>query len=198
MNVSLLNELLAMASEDDRIHTELSKDGSIYHGYHPRMREVHERHARRLKEIIHENGWPGRCIAGDDGAHAAWLIVQHAIGLPAFLRDCLKLQESAAACGEIPQWQPALLLDRIRMYEGKPQVYGTQFLPDENGVSVPHPIEDPASVDERRSSIGLGPIAERMRHVRDSTEVKNSRFPSGYAEWLRGYEAWLREVGWRD
>jgi hypothetical protein len=198
MNFSLRDELLAMAGEDARVHTELSNDGSIYHGYHPRMREVHERHAGRLQEIIDENGWPGRTLVGDDGARAAWLVAQHAIGLPAFLRECLKLQESAAACDEIPRWQPAFLLDRIRMYEGKPQVYGTHFLPDENGVSQPHPIEDPAGLDDRRHSIGLEPMAERMSYLRQSTLPKDVQFPLGYAEWRRGYEAWLREVGWRD
>jgi hypothetical protein len=198
MNVSLRDELLAMAAEDDRVHTELSNDGSIYAGYHPRLREIHERHALRLQEIIHENGWPGCSIVGDDGARAAWFIAQHAIALPAFLRDCLKLQERAAACGEIPGWQPAFLLDRIRMYEGKPQVYGTQFLPDENGVPSRYPVEDPAGVNDRRRSIGLEPIAEHLCSMRESAGPKDSQSSPRYAEWLRGYEAWLREVGWRS
>src|SRR5258707_2573991 len=31
-----------------------------------------------LKQVIAEHGWPGRTLAGADGAHSAWLLVQHA------------------------------------------------------------------------------------------------------------------------
>ena len=44
----------------------------------------------------------------------------------------------------------AYLIDRIRTGEHKPQVYGTQW-------NVP--VEDPAHVDQRRASVGLGPLA---------------------------------------
>jgi hypothetical protein len=33
-----------------------------------------------LKNLIHSRGWPGASLVGTDGAHAAWLLVQHAAG----------------------------------------------------------------------------------------------------------------------
>lgn len=33
---------------------------------------------RRVREIVSTSGWPRRDRVGDDGAHAAWLVVQHA------------------------------------------------------------------------------------------------------------------------
>jgi hypothetical protein len=42
-----------------------------------------------LKELIAVRGWPGVSLAGEDGAHAAWLLVQHADAEPAFQRGAL-------------------------------------------------------------------------------------------------------------
>ena len=53
-----------------------------------------------LKRVVTEVGWPGRSAVGEDGAHAAWLLVQHADRDPAFQRKCLELVTQATACGE--------------------------------------------------------------------------------------------------
>jgi hypothetical protein len=37
-----------------------------------------------LKRVIAEVGWPGKSLVGDEGASAAWLLVQHADQDPAF------------------------------------------------------------------------------------------------------------------
>ena len=90
------SELLALVEEDQRVRAELVADGSLFDGYHPRMRAVHEANAERLASILNQRGWPGEPRVGSDGANAAWLIVQHAIGRPAFQREALE------ALGERP------------------------------------------------------------------------------------------------
>src|SRR5262245_59076243 len=127
MRDELRRELLAMAAEDQAVRAELAADGSLFEGYHPRMEAVHRRNAARLAEILREHGWPGRGLAGEDGGHAAWLVLQHAIGDPPLQRAGVRLLWAAAAAGEAPAWQAAMLEDRVRSFEGRPQVYGTQF-----------------------------------------------------------------------
>src|SRR5947209_9236632 len=83
---ALRAELLAMAAEDRRVWAELAADGSLFDGYHPRMAEVHRRNAARLTETLDRHGWPGRDLVGADGAAAAWLVLQHAIGDPPLMR----------------------------------------------------------------------------------------------------------------
>jgi hypothetical protein len=61
------------------------------------MEEVHVQNAKRLKEIIASQGWPDETTAGEEGAKAAWLIVQHAIGDPEFQRESLAYMRAAAA-----------------------------------------------------------------------------------------------------
>jgi hypothetical protein len=195
-NDSLRLELLAMREEDFRVRAEVVKGASAYAGYHPRMEEVHKRNAARLKAIIAEHGWPGRSLAGADGAGAAWLVAQHSIGDPPFQRECLRLLRDALARGEVTAAEPAFLEDRICCLEGRPQVYGTQFEPDENGLPRPCPIADAEYVNERRRSVGLNTIEERTREMQVDQQPEPD--PAARAEYERGYQEWLRKVGWRS
>jgi hypothetical protein len=81
-----------------------------------------------LKKVITVIGWPGRSIVGDDGASAAWLLVQHADSDPAFQRQCLELLTVAASHGEATKAQVAYLTDRVLLAEGEPQEFGTQAI----------------------------------------------------------------------
>lgn len=195
---ALQEELLAMQEEDLRVRAELVSDGSLFDGYHPRMEEVHVRNARRLEEICARHGWPGRTLVGEKGTEAAWRIVQHAISLPAFQRKCLELLQEAVANQEAPPWQPAYLLDRILVFEGKFQVYGTQFDIDEHDEMSPRPIEDPAGVNARRAAIGLDSIEERTGNMRAQARNEKQKPPADRASHVRKYHEWLKRVGWRE
>lgn len=186
-----------MAEEDLRVRAELAADGSLFEGYHPRMRAVHDAHAARLGEILGRLGWPTEPQVGKDAAEAAWLIVQHAIAQPALQREALEALRRAAARGEVPALQPAMLEDRIRTLEGRPQRYGTQFDWDESGELSPLPIEDLESLAERRRAVGLGPLDEATRARREAAAAEGERPPSDWRDRRRRMEEWLREVGWR-
>lgn len=187
-----------MIEEDWRVRTELAADGSLYDGYHPRMELVHRRNGARLNAILDRCGWPGRSLVGADGAHAAWLIAQHAIGEPLLQRRALQLLRSAAAQGEAALLEVAMLEDRIRVAEGRPQRYGTQYDWDRSGVMSPMPIESPEHVDERRRAVGLGPLAEDMRRRREHVAQSNEKPPGDWEARQREIEEWYRCKGWRD
>jgi len=195
MNEKLRQELLAMREEDLRVRAEVVKGASSFAGYHPRMEELHKRNAARLKEIIAEHGWPGRSLVGEDGAIAAWFIAQHAISDPPFQRRALELQREARDKGEISAVGPAFLEDRICVLEGRPQIYGTQFEGDEHGMPQPLQIADPEHVNERRAAIGMNTIEERTREMQADCSPEYD--PEKRAECERGYQEWLRNVGWR-
>jgi hypothetical protein len=192
MNELLRQEILSMAANDLSVRGELVAEGSLAkQGYHPRMEAVHRSNAARLRTLIEQHGWPGISLVGEEGAEAAWLIAQHSIGEPLFMRQCLLLLKQAAADKEILPWQPAMLEDRIRVFEGMPQMYGSQFGPD----GEPCPIEDPGRVDERRRAVGLDPLEARralLQKQADREQVERS------PHWQEEYERWLRAVGWRQ
>jgi hypothetical protein len=191
MDSRLADELVAMAELDQKVAGELAATGALYEGYHPRMVVIHEKNASRLQAIIAEIGWPTERLVGSEAAKAAWLIAQHAISQPEFQRSCLKRLAEAAREHTVPLWQPAMLEDRIRVFEGRLQLYGSQLEPDAHGKLRPHAIEDPERVEERRRAVGLEPLADIL------ARAKPQPLPADRERFERDYQNWLIEVGWR-
>jgi Family of unknown function (DUF6624) len=191
VNDPLRNQLLKMAEEDMRVREELAADGSLFKGYHPRMESVHRENAARLRAILREYGWPGVKLVDKEGEEAAWLIVQHSIGEPDFMRSSLELLKTAAKNQQAPLWQIAHLEDRIRMFEGRLQLYGTSLDWDEQGQMSPYPaIENPGQVNERRASMGLPPL--RPAHL-----PSDEKPPADLKARRLEMDQWARSVGWR-
>lgn len=173
MNQKLADELVKMMTEDQRLLRQLFDSGELpLDSYHPRMRALHEQNACRLKEIIGAHGWPTVSLVGKEAAKAAWLVVQHSVSDPGFMGECVSLLEGAVAREDAEGWQLAFLQDRVCTLSGKPQYYGTQFDTDENGWPTPFPIEDSASVNERRARLGLNSLEERHEQM---TEQERKR-----------------------
>ena len=186
-----------MARKDGEVRAELSRSGALFDGYHPRMEALHRANAGRLAAILDGYGWPGRALAGDDGAEAAWLVAQHAIAMPHLQRRARELLAQAVEVGEAEPWTFAYLDDRIRTLEGRPQMYGTQFDWDDDGRLSPLPIEDPERIDERRAALGMRPLEERIRAMRESAVRENEGPPADREKRRMRFETWLAGAGWR-
>ncbi|HEX9929339.1 MAG TPA: DUF6624 domain-containing protein [Pyrinomonadaceae bacterium] len=198
-NEKLRQELLAMRAEDERVREELAKTGELFDGYHPTMEAVHLKNAARLEEIFAENGWLGKSLVGEDGAEAAWLIVQHAISRPDLQRRFLPILKEQSEHGENPIWQAAYLEDRILSFEGKPQIYGSQFDWNERDAMSPNEIFEPEKIDERRAAVGLEtPYSEYIKVHNEAVRKSNEKPPDNLDERRRAFEEWARKTGWRD
>jgi len=168
-NSALRQELLSRVKSDQAVREELIKKGieqpdpTIL----ARMRAIDSDNTARMKAIVHQYGWPGPELVGQDGTEAAFLLVQHAIDVdPAFQKEMLPLVQEAYRTHKLPGGNYALLLDRVRVGEGKPQVYGTQAKPIEKWKGKEpalYPIEDEANVDKRRAEVGLPPLADYVK-----------------------------------
>jgi len=190
----LQRELVAMRAEDLRVREELMRSGELGGSYVPRMEAVHRKNAARLRELIEQHGWPAEDIAGKDGAEAAWLITQHAIGEPTFQQQALKLLQGCIAAGRAPSWQAAYLEDRIAMYEGRPQQFGTQWMDDpRDGRLRPWTLAEPARVDELRAKVGL----EALRPIPELGPELSAEERERIEENQRWWEQWLTSKGWR-
>jgi hypothetical protein len=193
MNDALRNELIAMYAEDMRVRDELVESGELGGAYVTRMEAVHVRNAARLRELIAQYGWPAVDIAGDDGAEAAWLIVQHAIGEPDFQRAALLLLNAGTAQGRAPAWHAAYLEDRVAMYEGRPQRFGSQWFDDpRDGRARPWKLADPEHVNELRASVGLNPLHPIPQPGPDLPADQQK----ANAENQRWWQEWLASKGW--
>jgi hypothetical protein len=127
-----------------------------------KQRPIDEANIARLVKIIETHGWPGRALAGEKGASAAFLVLQHAD--LAYQKKYLPLVRKAAAAGDLRTQSLALLEDRILVREGKKQIYGSQLMTNSGGKLEFNPIEDEPNVDKRRASVGLVPLAEYAKY----------------------------------
>jgi len=109
-----------------------------------------------LASLVDERGWPGKTLVGVDGAHAAWLLVQHADSDRPFQKCCLRLMQETRD-GEVSSKDIAYLVDRVRVGEGSPQLYGTQLM-TVGCRMVLKDVEDPANLDSRREQAEMMPI----------------------------------------
>ena len=192
MNEELRSTLLGLVAEDQRVRQALLTGGVLFDGYHPQMEAVHRANAAALRTLIARHGWPDVSIAGQDGCEAAWLIAQHAIGEPDFMRTCRALIEVAAQAGNAPRWQFAYIDDRIRSYEGRPQRYGTQMDLTPTGPQ-PLALEEPDAVDARRSEVGLASLAEALGRAASDALPSLEEYDLRQAQG----RAWARRVGWQ-
>jgi hypothetical protein len=162
---ALRQELLKRLERDQAIRDEWIKKRTDTHGarLEARMRDIDSSNNTRMKEIVKEFGWPGPELVGEDGRDAAFILIQH--GDYQFQKEVLPLVREAYRADKLPGQFYALLLDRVLVREGKPQVYGTQAKSADKWKGhepVLDPIEDKANVDKRRAEVGLPPLAEYL------------------------------------
>ena len=152
---ALRDELLAMNKADQDLRQRWLKDQKDP-AIKTEMRELDAQHEKRLRQIVKRYGWPGKSLVGMKASGGAWTIVQH--GSSEFLHEMLPVMEDAAKKGELTYGLVATTIDRVRIADGKKQLYGTQF--DTSGNKCePLPIEDPEHLDQRREVAGLGSMA---------------------------------------
>lgn len=132
-----------------------------YEEIRKRGQKLDRRHTARLIEIVEEHGWPGRSLVGEGACQGAFLVLQHA-DLET-QKKYLPLLREATEAGEVKSTALPLLEDRVRILEGKKQIYGSQVSRHADGRVELWPIEDEARVDERRASVGLEPLAAYLQ-----------------------------------
>lgn len=156
MNNRLAEKIIQMAKADQKMRKGDGKwDDSL-----------DKKNAERMKEIISEIGWPTRGKVGKDASFYSWLLVQHADHDVDFQKACLDMMKKEKD-GEVGRNEIAYLEDRVRVNQGKPIFYGTQFYRNPEGAMTCHPVEDPANLDKRRKEMELEPFAEYEKYMFD-------------------------------
>lgn len=159
----------------------------------PEYRALRERDRRRRErgaDLLGSLDASGAASA-EDLYHAAWLF-NHG-DQPAEARRAHELARKAAERGHRPaRWLAAAAYDRWCMYEGRPQRYGTQFVPD----GVLHRLWDvePATTDEERATWDVPPLAEQTRRAGELTRSEPQPPMDGAPAWLEAaIERWGTE-----
>lgn len=107
---------------------------------------------KRVEEIIAKYGYPGKALVGTPENRAAWIVIQHSS--PQVIQKYLPMLREAVKNGDLDRQSLALTEDRNLMYQGKKQIYGSQFF-EANGKPAFWPIENPEVVNELRKEAGF-------------------------------------------
>jgi hypothetical protein len=179
MNKEMKTELIRLAQHDLTVREKLLKENKLAQGYNPDMEKVHRDNASRLREIIDLIGWPTISKVGIEASEAAWLIAQHSIGEPVFMKRCYALMNEVAT--DINPQNLAYLHDRICYFEGRPQKYGTQF--DDRGL---YPVENKNEVNGLRQMLKLTPYSpDRIVEIDLSDNPEDLHKDPAFNEWRR-------------
>ena len=107
----------------------------------------------KVKSILDQYGWLGPDVISGQGNQTLFLVIQHA-DLKTQEKYLPRMQE-AVKNGKAKGSHLALLIDRVEMNNGRPQVYGSQI----NGDAI-YKILDEVNVNKRRAEVGLEPLEE--------------------------------------
>jgi hypothetical protein len=188
--------IIGLKNVDLDLRDKLIQSGELSDGYNEEMKELHNRNAKILNEIIDKIGYPTTEKVGKEASEAAWFVIQHSIGQPEFMKKCAKLLEKAVSENKADPKSLAYLTDRIAVFEDKEQLYGTQFEWDEHGNLSPNPFDDINKVNKRRVSIGLNTLEEQTEIIRRQAKNEKQSPPIDFEDRKQEIEVWKRNVGW--
>jgi hypothetical protein len=192
----IAKEIIILQKADLELRDKLIQNGQLSDGYNHEMEALHNRNAETLNKIIDKIGYPTVEKIGKEANEAAWLIVQHSIGQPEFMKKCAALLEKAVEENQADAKQLAYLTDRIAVFEGRPQLYGTQFDWDGNGEMNPKPFDNLESVNQRRKTIGLNSLEEKTEIIRKQVITENQKPPANMNSRTKQFNEWRVKVGW--
>lgn len=158
-NQTLLKDLLERRDSDQAARSTIDSREAF-----ARILQIDDDNAAWLATVVDTVGWPGRTLVGDEGAHAAWLLAQHADRYPSLQRRCLELLEGTVIAGDASPIDLAYLTDRVLLASGGSQIYGTQMTA-QDGRFVACRLCDPDTVDDRRASVGLGALEAQLHEA---------------------------------
>ncbi len=195
-NKEIADKIIKLKEADLNLRAKLVETGELFQAYNKEMEALHIFNATALHNIIDDIGYPTIDKVGKEASAAAWLIIQHAISLPPFMKKCLRLLEDAVSQEKANKIQLAYLSDRISVLENKPQLYGTQFDWDENGELNPQQCDDVDKVNERRKELNLNNLEEQTALMRQQAKSENESPPKDFDKKKQQYDEWRRNVGW--
>ncbi len=110
-----------------------------------------------LEDLVLRCGWPSATAFGPRAGEYAFLVVQHA---PVSVQKrYFPLIEAAAKAGELPMRFWGSLHDRMQVFNGKPQRFGSQICRAGTKKFVACEVEDIDEIDVRRAEIGMVPAS---------------------------------------
>jgi hypothetical protein len=171
-NEKLRAELLTMVERDQKARSDCAKGDAD-----EQMRCIVQAaetidvpNTKRITEIANKSGFPTVKAVGADGVKAFMLILQHSDSIALRLK-CKAGIERAFKDKVLSSNEYTNFVDRLLVKQGKPQIYGSNF-ESKGGRLVMSKTIDVKNLDKRRKDIGLPPIAEYVKMMKDAYNLE--------------------------
>jgi len=179
---SLRIELEAMVDSDQGIRRilvdSIGLDSPEAGKYINQMVAIDMQNRIEIESILSKYGWIEQSKIGEKAAEGIFYIVQHS-DLD-FMERYFPQFKKLVAIGEASATRCAQMEDRLLMWKGKKQIYGTQasndIRPDKKMVIWP--IENPSHVNELRKKIGFTTTVEENAERLNAEYDPNEKLPA--------------------
>ncbi|MGA1772399.1 MAG: DUF6624 domain-containing protein [Flavobacteriaceae bacterium] len=189
-------KIIELKTADLCLRDQLLKAGLLQDGYHPKMEKLHLKNARALDAIIQKMGYPTIDKVGKAASEAAWLVIQHVISNPSFMKKFQQLLQKAVEQGKANPRDLAYLSDRIATFENRPQLHDTAFDWDQKGQLSPKRYDNLQKVNQRRKALGLIPLEDQVKKMQKQAKKEGLQPPKDFKNREKALRIWQKKVGW--
>jgi hypothetical protein len=165
-NPALRDELLAMEKVDQEERVKCTAgDADFQIQCLKKLSETIDAvNTKRLEEIFDQYGFPDTAKVGKEGLRAFMVLLQHTT-TDKLREKSIKPITKAFKRRELTSQDYANFIDRFRLHQGKPQIYGSGF-ETKDGKLVLSKTEGLKDLDKRRKKIGLPPMSEHVEMLK--------------------------------
>jgi hypothetical protein len=135
------------------------------------LTEINRKNVISVKKIITEIGFPTINLTSRKAYRGAVLVILHSGDLE-FMDQSIKNLQNANPIS-IQKKDIAYMIDKTRVIQKLPQLYGTQYNIDKDGVLKYIDIEKPEDLEKRRAEYGMESFEEYKKIVEKSLQDKN-------------------------
>jgi hypothetical protein len=141
------------------------------------MQKIDSANQVLVKSILNKYGWLPQSKVGEKAADAIFYVVQHAD--TELIRKYLPVLKNLAGQKEAKMTHASMMEDRLLMYEGKKQIYGTQATSRlrTDGSGAIWPVQNPSKVNQLRKEAGFGLTVEENAKRLNAIYDPNEKLP---------------------
>lgn len=163
-----LQKQLLQILDDDQKYRRMIDTTQAQHGYDSQqmrdlwktINDIDSSDLIKVRRILDTKGWVSPDTVGGAANQALFLVIQHADLKTQ--EQYLPMMKGAVATGKASAADLALLIDRVEMRNGRPQIYGSQITMKDGKYTI-YPIFDEANVNNRRAEVGLPPLEQYVK-----------------------------------
>ena len=170
IDTRLRDQLLAMRDRDQQARERCTGSADEQMRCYVKVaEEVDKPNTKSINEIFSKMGFPAARNVGSDGVKAFYLILQHSGDLE-LKKKCRKGMKKGFKEKVLSPSEYSSFVDRLLVDQHQPQIYGSNF-EMKDGKLVMSATNDVENLDVRRKKIGLPPIDEYVKMLKDAYKL---------------------------